>query len=498
MEADDRAELEVEIDILVVLLFAVARAAAAHRRLDEAAAVIDIAAHGHAQRTVGAAIRFQRRLVSVGRAEDGKIRRQHVAGRIDLDHAFDRSARRFDHQILEARHPRLVDQRERRTTRAAGGLRPPRQQIVDLGLGQVGLDREAAVALLGQHASAELDRHRPHEEAAEIEAELAASAFVEGGLDAHIGIGVTRLAVVERGGNAVDLHIAADPVALVVGAHLEQRRLDLLSHDHALGGEVRDVEVDRVDRRSGREILLEREGERHLRGERPAAGGGIDRRAGIFAQPFHPQQFGRGRHRSVEAEAGLRRRRLGERVGHLEYAVGDGELAAGRYLHIAAADIDHRRAAGNAEADVGIANRRQACDRPDFRTVADDLDQQAVVGNRRPARFQRRPRCVGRDVQALDHAALHMCFDPGADLRCSADRPKPLHRRDRHARTRDAKHQARIVGRKVEAAGERDTEIGIAQFARIEIDALLGGVDPHPQRDAVEDERIRIHRRGGG
>ena len=262
--------------------------------------------------------------------------------------------------------------------------------------------------------------------------------------------------------------------------------------------EVRDVEVDRVDRRSGREILLERQGERDLRGERPATGRGIDRRAGIIAQPFHSQEFGRRRYRAVEAEARLRRRRLRERVGHLEHAVGDGELAAGRYFHIAAADIDHRRAAGNAQIDVGVANRRQAGDGADFRAVADDLDQQTVVGNRRAARLECGPRRVGRDVQPVDGAGQHMFLDPGADLRRRADRPQQLHRRDRHARAGNAEHQARIVAGKVEAAGERDTKIGVAQFARIEVDALLGGVDPHAQRDPVEDERLLIRWGGGG
>ena len=119
MEADDRAELEVEIDILVVLLLAVARAAAAHRRLDEAAAVIDVAAHGHPQRAVGTAVRLERRLVAVGKAEDGEIRRHDVAGAIDLDRAFDRSAGPFDHQILEAGAGGFADERECRATRAA-------------------------------------------------------------------------------------------------------------------------------------------------------------------------------------------------------------------------------------------------------------------------------------------------------------------------------------------------------------------------------------------
>src|SRR5262249_34141390 len=47
------------------------------------------------------------------------------------------------------------------------------------------------------------------------------------------------------------------------------------------------------------------------------------------------------------------------------------------------------------------------------------------------------------------------------------------------------------------AAVERDAEIGVAQLAWLEIDALLVGVDPQLQQDAVEHERIRIDLRGG-
>src|SRR6266508_4419573 len=130
-----------------------------------------------------------------------------------------------------------------------------------------------------------------------------------------------------------------DPVTDVVGGHLEQGGLHFLAHHHAFGGEVRNVHVDRVERRSGRQILLERQRERHLRGERSAAGRGLDRRVRIVAQPLHAQEFGRGRHRSVETKADLRRWRLGESVGHLEHAVGDRKLTAGRYLNVAAPDI---------------------------------------------------------------------------------------------------------------------------------------------------------------
>ena len=286
-------------------------------------------------------------------------------------------------------------------------------------------------------------------------------------------------------------------MAEVVGAHLEQCGLDLLAHHHAFGGEVGDVHVDGVERRPGRQILLQRHRERDLRGQRPAAGRRLDRRTRILAQPRHPQEFGRGRHRSIEAEADLRRRPLGEGIGYLEHAAGDRELATGRYLHVAAADIDGRRAAGNLHVDVGIADCRQALDRPDLGAVADDLDRQTVIGNRRAARFERGPRRVGRNVQPLDRASLNVIEHPGAHLRRHGDRPNPLHGRDRHARARNSKRQAGIFARKIKAAAERKAEIGVAQLARLEIDALLVGIDPQLQQDAVEHERIGIGRRRG-
>ena len=472
-------------------------AGAADGRFDKAASVIDVAADGNPQRAVGAAVRFERGLVSVGKAEDGEIGRQDVTGRIDLDRAFGRTAGTFDDQILEAGHHRRLDEREGCAAGPARSLHPSGQQIVDFGLGQIGLDGKAAVGLRRRHASAELDRHRPGQKAADIEAEFVARVLVERGLDADIGVAVARLAIIERGGNAVDLDVAADPLAQIVGTDLEQCGLDLLAHDHTLGGEVRDVQIDRVERRPGREILFERQRERHLRGQRAAAGRGFDRRPRIFAQPFHSQELSRSRHRSVEAEAGFRRRRLGEGVGHLEHAVGDGELAARRYVDVPAAEIDRRRAAGNAHVEVGVANRGQALDRPDLGAVADDLDQQAVVGNRRAARLDGRPRRVGRDVEPVHRAALDMIVDPGAHLRRGADRPKPLQGRHRHARAGDAERQPRIVARKIKTAVERDPKLGVAQLARLEIDALLAGVDLQPQQDAVENERSWIGRSRG-
>ena len=73
--AGDRAELDIEIEVGCFCL-ALLGGRAGQRRLDEIAAVIDIAAHGDAQRAVAAAIGLERRLVAVGQRKDRKIRRR--------------------------------------------------------------------------------------------------------------------------------------------------------------------------------------------------------------------------------------------------------------------------------------------------------------------------------------------------------------------------------------------------------------------------------------
>ena len=210
----------------VVVLAACCRTAAGHRRFDEAAAVIDVAAHHHAQRAVGPAIGLERGLVAVGQVEDREVRRQRPrrassTSTVPLTEApgasITRSSKRVDCG--------LVDQREGRARRPARRLRPARQQIVDLRLGQVGLDRKAAVAIVRRDAAVELDRHRPAEMAPRSKPSLLRALLVE----AWPGRGssasrVARLAVIERGRNAVDLDVASDPVALVVGAHLAAAR----------------------------------------------------------------------------------------------------------------------------------------------------------------------------------------------------------------------------------------------------------------------------------
>ena len=108
VEARDRADLDVEIDVLAVVLLLLGVGRPGERRFHEAAAVIDVAAQDHPQRAVRRAVGLQRGLVAVGEAEDREVRGHDVAGAVDLDRALDRGAGRLDHHVLEARAGRFA------------------------------------------------------------------------------------------------------------------------------------------------------------------------------------------------------------------------------------------------------------------------------------------------------------------------------------------------------------------------------------------------------
>ncbi len=52
-----------------------------------------------------------------------------------------------------------------------------------------------------------------------------------------------------------------------------------------------------------------------------------------------------------------------------------------------------------------------------------------------------------------------------------------------------------FAGGIIETAGDRESEIGVADFALLDVDALLVGIDAQAHLDPVEDERVRIARR---
>src|SRR5262249_59104659 len=89
-----------------------------------------------------------------------------------------------------------------------------------------------------------------------------------------------------------------------------------------------------------------------------------------------------------------------------------------------------------------------------------------------------------------------MIDGPGAHLRSHRDRPHALQGRNGHARAHKSERDPRIIAGEIQAACERDAEIRVAYFARVEIDALRGGIDPQLQPDAVKDPRVWIGWRG--
>ena len=74
--AGDRAELDVEIEIGMLLAWLFGSPAPASDDLTKLRAVIDVAAHDHAQRAVVGAVGLERNLVAVRQREDREIRRR--------------------------------------------------------------------------------------------------------------------------------------------------------------------------------------------------------------------------------------------------------------------------------------------------------------------------------------------------------------------------------------------------------------------------------------
>src|SRR6202022_1913250 len=141
--------------------------------------------------------------IPVGETEDGKVCKNDFTPRIDLDHSFDGNAWRLNDQILEAGALRLLDHGEAGTRVFARILRPSREQVIDLGLGEVGFDRQAWIAFLGQ-APGELDRDGTEEISVEVATEFGGRTLIERG------------------------------------------PFGPLAPDHAFGGKVRDINVDGV------------------------------------------------------------------------------------------------------------------------------------------------------------------------------------------------------------------------------------------------------------
>ncbi len=332
---------------------------------------------------------------------------------------------------------RRLDQCISGVRRFAGRLHPARQQVVDLHRREIGFDARAADPCRRADAAYNLDRDRAGDGAAEIDAEPAASGFVNHRLQVQFGVGrAFLLAQIDRGRSAVDFHVAVDLVAVGRGAHPQRGGFDLLPHQHFVGGEIGQVGGDGVARGFLRRVAANEHVERDLGVDGAAARCRIERNAEVVAQRVACQQRGRRRHRAVDAEMRARRRRFGMRVGNLEHPAGDTELAPGRHIHGAAAEVDGGGAAGDAGGKIGVADRRQFGDRSQRRAAGLDFDRQAFVVHGRTVGLEIGQRGVAGDDHALDDAAGHVARHPLAHMHRGEDRPHALHHLHRHAGAR--------------------------------------------------------------
>ena len=185
--------------------------AAAEERLDETAPVIDVAAHRDPQRVVGAALRLHAGLVAVGHGEDREIRRRQIALVVEFDIAAHIHARAVDRDVLETGGLVAGQHGEGRAVRAAGGLHPAGQQIVDPGRRQIGFDREPDVLVVARSCRTASPAPVPQATGPvpKPKRARAASSSVARTCTSASGLS-TSLAIVERRRRAIDADIALD------------------------------------------------------------------------------------------------------------------------------------------------------------------------------------------------------------------------------------------------------------------------------------------------
>ena len=164
------------------------------------------------------------------------------------------------------------------------------------------------------------------------------------------------------------------------------------------------------------------------------------------------------------------------------------DLAAGRRVGDALPDRHRRGAARDPRLQIGVAHRRHFVDRMHRDAGGDDVDGEAVIGDRRSLARQVAHRRIDADLDALERAALDPLDHPFAHFRHDQGRPHPLQRGGRHRRAGKAKLQARLA-RIIDAAGSGDADLAIADIGLRQQHALLVGVEAHADRDAVEDQR---------
>ena len=263
--------------------------------------------------------------------------------------------------------------------------------------------------------------------------EARAARIVQRRLQLDVRIALGRLAVIERGRLPVDLDVALDLIALVVGDDLEVVGLELLVHHQLVGGKAVEIGGDGVGGVRLGQLALDRQAELDVRRERSLAGVGIDRRS--------PTDRSGDRWTSISAAAGT-----GPSTRNL---VRDGDgFGAMSGTSKTKSEIVTLRPAGVsampcpiftvAVRPVTCAFRSASCTTgmPSTGRTVDaarhDVDRQAVIGNRRPLRGRL---CIGeltptsmrwsvpRSIRSITHSRNsgttsvgHIRFSAEADI----------------------------------------------------------------------------------
>ena len=149
----------------------------------------------------------------------------------------------------------------------------------------------------------QLDRQRAADGGPEIESELGPAGVIERRLQFDIRIALGRLAVIQRGRLPVDLDVALDLIARIVGDDLERVGFELLIHHQFVGGKSVEIGGDGIGGVGLGQFALDRQAERDHRRNRSLARIGIDQGAGKVAEAVGGENFSRGRHRTVDPES---------------------------------------------------------------------------------------------------------------------------------------------------------------------------------------------------
>ena len=110
--------------------------------------------------------------------------------------------------------------REGRLARLTGLLDPAGQDVVELEGGKVGFDPKAAFVISAADLADQFDRDRTAYRRAEIEPEPGAARIVQRRRQFDVGVALGRLAVIERSLLPVDLDVAPDLIAGIIGDDL--------------------------------------------------------------------------------------------------------------------------------------------------------------------------------------------------------------------------------------------------------------------------------------